>query len=362
MWAEDDELHIRKGYMTFKSFYRAWRDNVDDTQSAVLHFRIRTHGLVDKANTHPHRINDRVAIAHNGILSSYGTGKHVSDTGLFVKLVLSQLPKNWWDNTGIQRLLEDAIGVSNKMVLMTNTGRVQIYNEPAGEWEDGAWYSNTGYKYSYYSKKKGKLFTSYNQHKHYAHNSRISVNDCEKGNTDPYEEYNVEDLTNDSMEEWSAQYAANVYPGLYVCLVCGDNIGNASLSTGICMKCNEPLFKDVYDTTSVCEHCYSVSVESFDECPVCRDKFNPYGVDKKDIVSLSLIKGEYLPKPKQIVLSMEKCIVCNARETMYHDGFKQEAKSDYEYKNYCLNCYYDKSDKREGGVGWHVERQSGSSS
>jgi hypothetical protein len=23
MWAEDDELHIRKGYMTFKSFYRA---------------------------------------------------------------------------------------------------------------------------------------------------------------------------------------------------------------------------------------------------------------------------------------------------------------------------------------------------
>jgi predicted glutamine amidotransferase len=100
-------------------------------------------GLVDKANTHPHRINDRVAIAHNGILSGYGTGKHVSDTGLFVKLVLSQLPKNWWDNTGIQRLLEDAIGVSNKMVLMTNTGRVQIYNEPAGEWEDGAWYSKS---------------------------------------------------------------------------------------------------------------------------------------------------------------------------------------------------------------------------
>jgi hypothetical protein len=273
---------------------------------------------------------------------------------MFNKLVLQQLPMDFYENTGIQRLLEDAIGLSNKMVLMTNTGRVQIYNEPLGEWSDGIWYSNSGYKYKY-------VYTSPKQHKHYAHNSRISVNDCEQLNVD---EYDVEDLTNDSMEEWSSAYAAAVYPGLFVCLTCGDNIGNASLSTGICMKCNEPLIKDLYDTSHVCEYCYSVSVESFDRCPVCDMNINPYKVKKGDEISLSLIKNEYSPyKRYSIVLSIDKCIICKTRKTMFRNGFKQHTTPDYEYKNYCMTCYYDKSSKqREAGVGWSEKKRSGSSS
>jgi hypothetical protein len=90
---------------------------------------------------------------------------------------------------------------------------------------------------------------------------------------------------------------------------------------------------------------------------------NPYKVKPGEQVSLSLIKGEYGPYKKNgLVISLD-CIICKTRKTMFRNGFKQHTTPDYEYKNYCMTCHYDKSSKqREAGVGWQGKKQSGSSS
>jgi hypothetical protein len=53
-------------------------------------------------------------------------------------------------NEAITKLVEKAIGSSNKFVLLNNKGEYKIINEKAGVWENGVWYSNSTYSYQKY--------------------------------------------------------------------------------------------------------------------------------------------------------------------------------------------------------------------
>jgi len=146
MFAEDNKLHIHKGYFKFKSFYKAYKEH--ETKQALVHFRIKTHGKTDKTNCHPFLVNDGLGFIHNGIITGYGDDK-LSDTIQFNNAILKKIVKKHgsmglFDDPMVE-LIENVIGYS-KLVFLDKKGNFNIMNEDKGHWYNKVWYSNSSYK------------------------------------------------------------------------------------------------------------------------------------------------------------------------------------------------------------------------
>lgn len=147
-YAENDQLHIEKGFMTFDSFYEAYKPH--EEKAAIVHFRIKTHGDVDQDNTHPFQVGKHLAFIHNGVISRVNRDedKSKSDTYWFNQKLLVPIYKK--DSRFIfkdhfKELIQEYIGGS-KLVFLNNKGHHTIVNEKAGHWKDGVWYSNHSYE------------------------------------------------------------------------------------------------------------------------------------------------------------------------------------------------------------------------
>jgi hypothetical protein len=140
-------LVVDKGHMTLSEFQAAYA-KVPVGVPVCLHFRIKTHGLKDPANTHPHVVHpDEVAIVHNGVLPiGAPTDSPESDTARFARLILAVLPKRWFKNPALVHLIEEYMGKGNKIVAMDAGGDFKIINEEAGTWEQGVWFSNSTFR------------------------------------------------------------------------------------------------------------------------------------------------------------------------------------------------------------------------
>jgi hypothetical protein len=146
MFAENKELTVKKGYFTFKEFYKEYKPH--ENKQVLLHFRIKTHGPIDKNNCHPFLVNDSLGFIHNGIISGYGDNKQ-SDTIDFNKSILQKIVAKH-GNMGLfedpmVELIENVIGYS-KLVFLDRHGNYRIMNEDKGHWNNGVWYSNSSYK------------------------------------------------------------------------------------------------------------------------------------------------------------------------------------------------------------------------
>lgn len=150
--AIDNEIRIHKGFFRVRKLLKAMR-KYDPLLPMLIHFRWATHGEKNQFNCHPWDVaNGKYAAVHNGILDCKSS-KEMSDTGHFIKDILSPLLQLAPDPSRpkIKELVEMAIKKTNKIALMDRAGGMLIYNEEQGEWDDGIWYSNTGYlhRYSY---------------------------------------------------------------------------------------------------------------------------------------------------------------------------------------------------------------------
>ncbi len=146
-YVEDGKIHIKKGYFKWDEFLKAYIPH--EKKQMLIHFRLATHGAEDAFNCHPWPCGDgKFAVIHNGILS-YPSSAQKSDTGHYVDEVLdpvlSQDP-NMMDNVGFRWLVEESIGVSNKIVILREDGRYRILNEKQGLWHEGSWFSNTCFR------------------------------------------------------------------------------------------------------------------------------------------------------------------------------------------------------------------------
>jgi len=110
----------------------------------VLHFRIATSGKVNKENCHPFKVNDGLAVVHNGMIDIKIKAKSLSDTVHFTKL-LRRLPRNFL-NKGWARELISGYCSGSKLVFLSSAGEVEIINEHLGKWDSGVWFSNNSYK------------------------------------------------------------------------------------------------------------------------------------------------------------------------------------------------------------------------
>ena len=149
-FASGGKVLIRKGFYTWRSFWDDFREHCPISGSALIHFRIATSGQIDGQNCHPFRITDSHALIHNGNLS----GKlgldcdTLSDTGLFVANImrptLLKSPK-LLHNKAFQYFITETIGYANKVLVLDGKDNVTIFNEKAGEWNKGSWFSNKSY-------------------------------------------------------------------------------------------------------------------------------------------------------------------------------------------------------------------------
>jgi hypothetical protein len=132
--------------LTNRAFWEQWRNKPEGP--TVFHARIKSHGEINLANCHPFPVpnHGQLHVAHNGIIKHHAFDKHeLSDTRLFIRDVLSGLPRGFLRNEAITRLIEEYIGWS-KLVFLDEKGNVTILNELLGHWNNNRWYSNGSYK------------------------------------------------------------------------------------------------------------------------------------------------------------------------------------------------------------------------
>lgn len=144
-------VQVYKGFFTVQQFLIGIEPFMrNNAFGIVFHCRIATHGTIDKKNCHPHRVKvHNAAFVHNGIISGLEASKVKSDSIIFGETVLAELPKDWYRNLTLKRLIEEHIGNNNKIVYVSESSDVVILNEKEGEWSDGVWYSNASYKWAY---------------------------------------------------------------------------------------------------------------------------------------------------------------------------------------------------------------------
>lgn len=150
-YSSNNKLYIIKGIFSKKQFVDAVRKAEKLADGAMLiHCRIGTSGLKDKNNCHPHIISEKAVMIHNGILDIDVPKKSKeSDTVIFVKKFLQDLPKDFMSNKGIINLIGECIGTHNKFCFLNEKGEYAIANEKQGIWDEGVWYSNGTYTYTY---------------------------------------------------------------------------------------------------------------------------------------------------------------------------------------------------------------------
>lgn len=146
MYPEKGKLRIWRG-MTPREFWENWKHPRPKGAPVVWHARITSHGETNLENCHPFHVpgHGPLAVAHNGVIRHHADKQSpLSDTRLFIRDVLSQLPRGFLNEDAICRLIEAYIGYS-KLVFMDGRGDVTILNEDLGHWRKGRWYSNCSY-------------------------------------------------------------------------------------------------------------------------------------------------------------------------------------------------------------------------
>jgi len=146
MFAADNKLHIRKGFFSFRSFYKAYRqaERENPQSDFVIHFRIATSGVVDAYSCHPFYVHKNLGFVHNGVFKGFG-GKILSDTQHYNQTILQTYPKDFIYHKKIIKKLFEFCGYFNKLVFLNNKGESLIIGELNGIWDDDVWYSNDTY-------------------------------------------------------------------------------------------------------------------------------------------------------------------------------------------------------------------------
>ena len=164
----NNQLYYVKGIFDVNTFIETVRkyEKLCDN-NMLIHCRISTGGNIDKANCHPHVINNTCVMIHNGIIHDLPIEKDNSDTVIYCRDILSKFSTDdLMHNKALHRLIIKDIGSYNKFVFLNNLGEYTILNEKCGVWDNGVWYSNTSYKprtiykYETASEKKNKYNSS----------------------------------------------------------------------------------------------------------------------------------------------------------------------------------------------------------
>lgn len=148
---ENNDIVIER-FMSWELFEQSYTKDVEqygNESPFLIHFRITSKGSTSLDNCHPFKVNDDMAIIHNGTITNIDIDKldKRSDTRIFAEEYLPSIGEAILDNALLFEITEGFIGYSKVCILHRERG-VFILNEEMGHWndEDGCWYSNKSYE------------------------------------------------------------------------------------------------------------------------------------------------------------------------------------------------------------------------
>ena len=178
MMAGKKGLVYHKDVKDFDDFWKYWRDMDRDVPRAI-HFRRKTHGLINKENCHPFFPNGSVGFMHNGIIQVEEVHKDMNDTYNFMMLKMKPFIDKYPDiveDKLFYKLIEEITG-NSRLLFLTANGTFHMTNEKAWESRYGAMFSNPGALTKRTSNTTGaRTNYSYPQHGH-NHNHYHSLRD-----------------------------------------------------------------------------------------------------------------------------------------------------------------------------------------
>lgn len=134
MFAKHGKLVTVKDVSNFNNFWKIWHEIPRDTNRAV-HFRIKTHGAINKENCHPFLPSDKLGLMHNGIIDTALIKKEMSDTYNFCEFELkpliqaySELNQDCLEDKAFKDLMKELAGYS-KLLFMDSSGKTTKVNE-----------------------------------------------------------------------------------------------------------------------------------------------------------------------------------------------------------------------------------------
>lgn len=184
--------YIHKGYFTFADFYNdLLKCKIKDNESALIHFRVATHGSIDKSTCHPFLITQCYddmkkthiktqgnIIIHNGMLHLYDEDNTISDSMVLAKNLYSLDLNKTENKLMIQLALQNNDkNKTNRMAILYNNGQVQLFGWKT-KWEnvDGCYYSNKSYEkeFTRNNKKVLNIQEKFNYDENQIQSSKIS--------------------------------------------------------------------------------------------------------------------------------------------------------------------------------------------
>ena len=149
LYVQDGKLKAFKEMKNFDRFFNKYMSIKKSCPESniVLHFRISTHGVVNKTNCHPFFVNSDLGFVHNGVIYGVKEDSRFSDTYMFNKTILKNLPASFEQNETIMSLIADFIGTGSKLAFLDSSNHYYLVNEEKGHWHDGCWFSNHSYEY-----------------------------------------------------------------------------------------------------------------------------------------------------------------------------------------------------------------------
>jgi len=144
-WHDGETIWLKKGFFSWRSFWKAFKRDVTADTPAFMHFRIATSGKKDAEHCHPFLMEGGV-LMHNGPCINYRSCKgddERSDTRQFVEDFVDGLTSKQFER--LKPMIESFAG-TEKIAAMFTDGKVVICNEDYGHWKDGVWWSNHSYE------------------------------------------------------------------------------------------------------------------------------------------------------------------------------------------------------------------------
>jgi hypothetical protein len=172
-------------------------------RSIGIHFRWRTHGKIDKINTHPYKVltakKDGVDLylMHNGVIRAVeATNPDLSDTWHYVQFLRPFIVKygpEILDSEVFRDLIENHVGSNNKLLLVNSKGDWHFINKQAGSESkiDGCWCSNEyslkeSYRQPYKPYKPANTNTNNSNHLPYSQDTQVVLNRVRYPTSSPY--------------------------------------------------------------------------------------------------------------------------------------------------------------------------------
>jgi len=239
-----------------KDVYNYYNELFNKYNNLLLHFRIRTSGLTTKINTQPFITNNNLLFAHNGIIREKELNNIYSDSYMFNKLILKQLPKGFENQKHFQVLLLKYIGYS-KIAFFNNKNFVYLgsgwINKDDNLFSNSTYEKTISYNYDYnyglwkgYNEEKEKE-TEYKEYKENKYKYEYFTH-CDKCGHTAYRTYKVANdflCYNCFIKVRDYKKPVTVFNSkryYYYCSICNRYItDNNERVTGICKICNNEL-------------------------------------------------------------------------------------------------------------------------